>query len=152
MRAASQRGGWGSNAVKGGVGARHGPRSAGAPTTAVQYNITAHEREAHALQVLQRVLLRLLKEAEHVPKARGKCTMATATATDAAPSKVRRFVTSLATGGVAASISKTINSPFEVAKLILQTQPERFKGLTDLFVRLPQEVRATRPPHPRLSV
>jgi hypothetical protein len=51
-----------------------------------------------------------------------------------------KFGSNLATGGVAASISKTVNSPFEVAKLILQTQPGRFAGLKDLFVRLPTEV------------
>lgn len=52
---------------------------------------------------------------------------------------IQHFLTNLTGGGVAASISKTVNSPFEVAKLILQTQPGRFAGLRDLLTRLPAQ-------------
>ena len=54
--------------------------------------------------------------------------------------KVVKFGINVGSGGVAASIAKTLNSPFEVAKLILQTQPGRFTGLSDLLIRLPKEV------------
>lgn len=51
-----------------------------------------------------------------------------------------KFGRNLATGGVAAAFSKTMNSPLEVAKLILQTQPERFPGgARQLLVQLPRQ-------------
>jgi hypothetical protein len=55
--------------------------------------------------------------------------------------KVEQFSRDVFAGAVAASVAKTVNSPFEVAKLSLQTQPGRFNGLVDLLVRLPREVR-----------
>lgn len=53
------------------------------------------------------------------------------------------FGKDLLTGGVAASISKTINAPIERVKIILQTQhlkpPElRYNGIVDAFVRIPR--------------
>jgi solute carrier family 25 (adenine nucleotide translocator) protein 4/5/6/31 len=53
--------------------------------------------------------------------------------------KVEHFAQNVFTGGVSASIAKTINSPLEVAKLIRQTQPERYGGLVELLTKLPQE-------------
>jgi hypothetical protein len=61
--------------------------------------------------------------------------------------KLVKFGVDVGSGGVAASIAKTLNSPFEVAKLILQTQPGRFNGLSDLLIRLPKEVRVREPWH-----
>lgn len=56
---------------------------------------------------------------------------------------VKGFVTDLLTGGVAASIAKTINAPIERVKIVLQTQhlkpPElHYKGIIDAFTRIPQ--------------
>lgn len=53
------------------------------------------------------------------------------------------FVTDLLTGGVAASVAKTINAPIERVKIVLQTQhlkpPElRYSGIVDAFTRIPQ--------------
>jgi len=53
--------------------------------------------------------------------------------------KAKDFGKNIGAGGVSASIAKTINSPLEVAKLIRQTQPERFSGLTQLLIQLPKE-------------
>jgi solute carrier family 25 (adenine nucleotide translocator) protein 4/5/6/31 len=53
--------------------------------------------------------------------------------------KAKDFGQNILTGGISASIAKTINSPLEVAKLIRQTQPERFSGLTQLLIQLPKE-------------
>eukprot|EP01129_Flabellula_baltica_P015650 TRINITY_DN8047_c0_g1_i1.p1 TRINITY_DN8047_c0_g1~~TRINITY_DN8047_c0_g1_i1.p1 ORF type:complete len:298 (+),score=80.45 TRINITY_DN8047_c0_g1_i1:45-938(+) len=53
--------------------------------------------------------------------------------------KAKAFGTNLLTGGISASIAKTINSPLEVAKLIRQTQPERFNGIVELLTKLPRE-------------
>jgi len=53
--------------------------------------------------------------------------------------KVVLFVKDLAIGGTAAAISKTINSPLEVTKLILQTQPDRYNGLMAAFRGLLKE-------------
>jgi len=53
--------------------------------------------------------------------------------------KLQNFATNVFTGGVSASIAKTLNSPLEVAKLIRQTQPERYAGLVELLTKLPRE-------------
>lgn len=50
-----------------------------------------------------------------------------------------KFARNMAIGGVAAALSKTANSPLEVAKLNIQTQPQRFKSLSDVLVKLPRE-------------
>lgn len=52
---------------------------------------------------------------------------------------VGAFVQNLATGGVAASIAKTMNAPLERVKLINQTNPGRYNGLLDCLVKIPQE-------------
>jgi len=53
--------------------------------------------------------------------------------------RLENFAQNVMTGGVSASIAKTINSPLEVAKLIRQTQPERYAGLVELMTKLPKE-------------
>jgi solute carrier family 25 (adenine nucleotide translocator) protein 4/5/6/31 len=53
--------------------------------------------------------------------------------------KLMDFGKNITAGGVSASVAKTINSPLEVAKLIRQTQPERFSGLTQLLIQLPRQ-------------
>jgi len=53
--------------------------------------------------------------------------------------RLENFAQNVFTGGVSASIAKTINSPLEVAKLIRQTQPERYAGLVELLTKLPRE-------------
>jgi solute carrier family 25 (adenine nucleotide translocator) protein 4/5/6/31 len=50
-----------------------------------------------------------------------------------------KFLTDFIVGGASASISKTINSPLEVAKLRLQTQPGMYNGIVDVLVRIPRE-------------
>jgi len=53
--------------------------------------------------------------------------------------RLENFAQNVMAGGVSASIAKTINSPLEVAKLIRQTQPERYGGLIELMTKLPKE-------------
>jgi len=50
-----------------------------------------------------------------------------------------KFATDFVVGGASASVAKTINSPLEVAKLRLQTQPGMYKGIADCLVRIPRE-------------
>lgn len=53
--------------------------------------------------------------------------------------KIVNFFQNVTTGGLAASISKTLNAPLERVKLINQTNPGRYKGLVDCLVSLPKE-------------
>jgi len=50
-----------------------------------------------------------------------------------------KFSTDFIVGGASASVAKTINSPLEVAKLRLQTQPGLYKGIADCMIRIPRE-------------
>ena len=50
-----------------------------------------------------------------------------------------KFATDFIVGGASASVAKTINSPLEVAKLRLQTQPGMYNGIADCLVRIPRE-------------
>jgi solute carrier family 25 (mitochondrial adenine nucleotide translocator), member 4/5/6/31 len=50
-----------------------------------------------------------------------------------------KFLTDFVVGGASASVAKTINSPLEVAKLRLQTQPGMYNGIVDCLVRIPRE-------------
>jgi solute carrier family 25 (mitochondrial adenine nucleotide translocator), member 4/5/6/31 len=61
-------------------------------------------------------------------------------------SKTKKFLTDIASGGVAAAISKTATAPIERVKLLLQIQEastipleKRYKGIIDAFVRVPKE-------------
>lgn len=49
------------------------------------------------------------------------------------------FVQNLLTGGIAASVAKTMNAPLERVKLINQTNPGRYNGLLDCLVKIPKE-------------
>ncbi|CAD6193824.1 unnamed protein product [Caenorhabditis auriculariae] len=59
----------------------------------------------------------------------------------------RKFFMDLATGGCAAAVSKTAVAPIERVKLLLQVQDasttitadKRYKGIIDVFVRVPKE-------------
>jgi solute carrier family 25 (adenine nucleotide translocator) protein 4/5/6/31 len=59
----------------------------------------------------------------------------------------KKFALDLATGGVAAAISKTAVAPIERVKLLLQVQDaqktiaadKRYKGIVDILVRVPKE-------------
>lgn len=51
-----------------------------------------------------------------------------------------KFLQDLVISGAAAAFSKTVNSPLEVTKLIMQTQPHRFPGgVRELVVQLPKQ-------------
>ncbi|GMR43905.1 hypothetical protein PMAYCL1PPCAC_14100, partial [Pristionchus mayeri] len=61
--------------------------------------------------------------------------------------KERRFITNFCVGGTAAAVSKTIVSPIERVKLLLQVQNtyagtrsrQRYKGILDTLIRVPKE-------------
>lgn len=55
------------------------------------------------------------------------------------PKTWKNFFYDLATGGVAASVAKTINAPLERVKLINQTGAKGYNGLIDTLVKLPRE-------------